>query len=163
MRRKTYWKEFCLLFIGIFIGIVGSTYYSASLPNNKVITIDVKRDTIVHKDTLYVKQTIVPLNEKNVLAELHRQKVPCAHIVLAQSKLETAGYTSRVCRTNKNLFGMRKNNQYKSYNTWKESIEDYKRLISSRYKGGDYYEFLKRIRYAEDPIYTESLKKLIQS
>lgn len=159
--KKNYWKEFCLLFVGIFVGIIGSTYYSASLPSNKVITIDVKRDTIVHKDTLYVKQTIVPLNEKNVLAELHRQNVPCANIVLAQSKLETANYTSRVCHANKNLFGMRKNNQYKSYNTWKESIEDYKRLISSRYKGGDYYEFLKRIGYAEDPIYTESLKKLV--
>ena len=111
MRKKNYWKEFCLLFIGIFIGVGIEILAPHSLPSNKVITIDVKRDTIVNKDTLYVKRTIVPLNEENVRAELKRQKVPHAKIVLAQSKLETGGYTSKVCKNNKNLFGIRKGNK----------------------------------------------------
>ena len=67
-KKKNYWKESCLLLIGIFIGVVIERYTPPSLPSSKVISVDVKRDTIVHKDTLYVKRTIVPLNEKNVLA-----------------------------------------------------------------------------------------------
>ena len=158
MRKKNYWKEFCLLFIGIFMGVAIERYVPASRPSEKVITVDVKRDTIVSKDTLYVYQTIVPLNKGNVLAELKKQQVPHANIVLAQSILETGNYTSKVCKNKNNLFGIRKGNKYKSYNTWKESVSDYKCLISSRYKGGDYYEFLKRIRYAEDSEYINKLK-----
>ena len=160
-KKKNYWKESCLLLIGIFTGVVIERYTPPSLPSSKVISVDVKRDTIVHKDTLYVKRTIVPLNEKNVLAELKRQKVPCANIVLAQSKLETGNYSSKVCKNNKNLFGIRKNNKYKKYNTWKESITDYKKLISSRYKGGDYYKYLVSINYAEDTEYINKLKELV--
>lgn len=161
MRKRNYWKEFCLLFIGIFIGVSIEKYAPNSLPNNRVINIDVKRDTIVSRDTLYVYQTKVPLNEKNVLAELKKQQVPHANIVLAQSKLETGNYTSKVCRTKNNLFGIRKGNKYKSYDTWKESVSDYKRLISSRYKGEDYYTFLERIKYAESRTYVQSLKEIV--
>lgn len=161
MRKRNYWKESCLLFIGIFIGVAIERYTPPSLPSEKVISVNVKRDTIVHRDTLYVK-TVVPLNEKNVLKELHRQNVPHANIVLAQSKLETGDYKSKLCKTHKNLFGIRKNNKYKKYNTWKESITDYKRLISSRYKGDkSYYQFLIDSKYAEDPLYIEKLKSIV--
>lgn len=155
MRKKNYWKEFCLLFIGIFIGVGIERHSPSSLPK---VFIE-KKDTIVYKDTLYVMK--VPLNEKNVLAELKKQKVPHAKIVLAQSKLETGLYTSEVCKTKNNLFGIRKNNKYKSYKTWKESVSDYKKLISSRYKGGSYYDHLIRIKYAEDPDYINKLKELV--
>jgi len=160
MRKKSYWKELCLLFIGIFIGVGIEKYFTpSSRPIEKVI--DVKRDTIVKRDTLYVHQTIVPLNKENVLAELKRQQIPHANIVLAQSRLETGNYTSKVCKNKNNLFGIRKGNKYKSYNSWKESISDYKRLISSRYKNGDYYQFLERIKYAEDKMYIQSLKEIV--
>ena len=161
MRKRNYWKEFCLLFIGIFVGVGIERYTPPSRPSEKVISIDVKKDTIVHKDTLYVKRTIVPLNEKNVLAELNKQNVPHAKIVLAQSKLETANYTSSVCKNKNNLFGIRKGNKYKEYDTWKSCIKDYKKLISSRYKGGNYYDHLLRIHYAEDPDYISKLKDIV--
>lgn len=159
--RKNYWKEFCLLFIGIFIGVGIERYTPDSLPTDRVISIDVKRDTIVSRDTLYVHQTIVPLNEGNVLAELKRQNIPHSKIVLAQSKLETGNYTSKLCRNKNNLFGIRKGNKYKEYNTWKECISDYKKLFSNRYKGGDYYEYLLKIGYAEDPMYIQKLKNRV--
>ena len=38
-------------------------------------------------------------------------------------------------------------------------VADYKRLISSRYKGGDYYAFLRRIGYAEERQYISKLKR----
>jgi flagellum-specific peptidoglycan hydrolase FlgJ len=99
--------------------------------------------------------------KEKVLAELKKQQIPHANIVLAQSRLETGNYTSKVCKNKNNLFGIRKGNKYKSYNSWKESISDYKRLISSRYKNGDYYQFLERIKYAEDKMYIQSLKEIV--
>ena len=158
MRKKNYWKEVCLLLIGLFLGMLFERHYPTSLPSKKVITIE--KDTIVHRDTIYAT-VVYPLNKKNVLAELKRQKVPHANIVLAQSLLETGKYTSKNCRNKNNLFGIRRNNKYQSYKNWKESIIDYKKSISKRYKGGDYYKFLENIGYAEDPAYTQLLKEIV--
>lgn len=94
-----------------------------------------------------------------VKAEIHRQGLPCPHIVLAQARLETGNFKSKVCRTKRNLFGIRKGGKYKSYRRWQDSVADYKRLISSRYKGGDYYAFLRRIGYAEERQYISKLKR----
>ena len=153
--KRNYWKETCLLLIGVFIGL-GFDYCNKPKEFKKVITIE--RDTIV--DTFYVQKTI-PLNKENVLAELKKQNIPHPHIVLAQSRLETGNYTSKVCRIKNNLFGMKKGNTYRNYNNWKESIEDYKRHISSKYKGGDYYKFLENLGYAEDTLYTTLLKRIV--
>jgi flagellum-specific peptidoglycan hydrolase FlgJ len=40
-------------------------------------------------------------------------------------------------------------------------VADYKARISSRYRGGDYYAFLRRIGYASDPAYTAKLKRFL--
>lgn len=157
--RKNYWKELCLLLIGLFVGISTERYNLTSHP--KLIELDIKKDTIVYRDTLYAYQTIVPLTAGNVLAELNKQNVPHSSIVLKQSKLETGNYTSKVCKTKNNLFGIRKGNNYKSYETWKDCIADYKRLFSKKYKGGDYYEYLRTVGYAEDPKYINKLKEMV--
>lgn len=96
---------------------------------------------------------------EQVRAELHRQGVPHADIVLAQARLETGNFTSRQCRVKHNLFGIKHNGKYASYRNWRESIADYKERISSRYTGGDYYAFLRRIGYAKGPKYISKLKK----
>lgn len=98
-------------------------------------------------------QTISEVRE-----EIKRQGLPCGEIVLAQARLETGNFTSRVSREKHNLFGIRQGRRYKSYRRWQDSVADYKRLISSRYHGGDYYLFLSRIRYAEDSRYIAKLK-----
>lgn len=94
-----------------------------------------------------------------VRAEIIRQGIPHAEIVLAQARLETGNFKSRVCREKHNIFGIRAGKKYKSYRNWRECVSDYKKRISSRYKGGDYYAFLRRIGYAEDRRYVEKLKK----
>ncbi len=159
--RKNYYKEGFLVLIGL---ILGSLYqkHTNPLPTNTTVVV---KDTIVERDTIYAKvhkKAIVPkLNEKNVMAELKKQKIPHAKIVLKQSLLETGNYTSRVCKTHNNIFGIRKGNKYKHYDNYIECVADYKRLISSRYKGGDYFQFLERIKYAEDPNYTDALKTMV--
>lgn len=101
---------------------------------------------------------------EQVKAELHRQGVPHAEIVLAQARLETGNFTSRRCKVDKNLFGMKKGKHYAKYGHWRDSVKDYKERISSRYKRGEnYYAFLKRIHYAEDNFYFRKLDKIIRT
>ena len=96
---------------------------------------------------------------EQVRQELARQGVPHADIVLAQARLETGNFTSRRCREDHNLFGIKHGRRYARYRSWRESVSDYKQRISSRYHGGDYYAFLRKIGYAKDPKYIQKLKQ----
>lgn len=85
-------------------------------------------------------------------------------IVYAQIILETGHFKSRICNEKRNLFGLydSDNNDYYKFDHWVFSVKAYKDLIQSRYrKGEDYYDFLKRINYAEDPKYINKLKKIV--
>lgn len=156
--RKSYWKECCLLLLGLILGSFYQQKCSGSLPTGETTVI--MTDTI--KDTLYVKNIIPPLCKESVLKELIRQEIPHINIVLAQSMLETGNYTSGLSKTHHNIFGLRKGNKYRRYNNYIECIADYKRLISSKYEGGDYYAFLTRLGYAEDPNYVNVLKGIVR-
>lgn len=96
---------------------------------------------------------------EQVLSEIKRQGIPHPNIVLAQARLETGNFKSDRCRRDHNLFGMKRGRRYAKYGHWRESVKDYKQRISSRYRGGDYYAFLRRIGYASDPAYTAKLKR----
>ena len=108
-----------------------------------------------------IQYEVPELNEKNVLIQIKKHEIPHPHIVLAQSKLESGNYKSKLTKTHNNIFGIKRGNKYKKYKNYIECIADYKRLISSRYKGGDYYEFLDKIKYAEKS-YTKILKKFVK-
>lgn len=97
---------------------------------------------------------------EEVAKELVKQGVPHARIVLAQARLESGNFTSRRCKVDHNLFGMKRGKRYARYGHWRESVADYKKRISSRYAGGDYYAFLRRINYASDKLYTTKLKEI---
>ncbi len=96
---------------------------------------------------------------EQVRQELIRQGLPHHQIVLAQARLETGNFTSHNCRVRHNLFGIKHNGKYATYSRWQQSISDYKKRISSRYKGGSYYDFLVRIKYARDSRYIAKLKQ----
>ena len=97
--------------------------------------------------------------KEQVTAEIQRQGIHHPDIVLAQARLETGNFKSDRCRRDHNLFGIKHGKKYARYRTWQESVADYKARISTRYKGGDYYAFLRRIGYAKDPKYTAKLKQ----
>lgn len=161
MRRKNYntWKSLSLVLIGFTTGIFVEKQFFT--PPSAVTTVQVHHDSIVtKKDTLYVMRITIPkLNKENLYKELLLQKIPHPNIVLKQALLETGHFTSNVCKSKNNLFGLRKGNSYRNYNNWVSCVQDYKRLISKRYRGGDYYAFLERINYAEDPDYILKLKR----
>lgn len=83
-------------------------------------------------------------------------------IVYAQAILETGHFKSGGCRKGHNLFGLR-GKHYHRYRHWSESVKAYKEKIQNRYRPGeDYYKFLKRIHYAEDPNYINLLKSIVK-
>lgn len=95
-----------------------------------------------------------------VLHEIKRQNIPHPAVVLAQARLETGNFKSDYYRRSRNLFGIKKGGKYAIYRNWRDGVMDYKRLVSSRYDGGSYYSFLRRINYASDPNYIEKLKEI---
>lgn len=102
---------------------------------------------------------------EQVMAEIQRQGIPHPDIVLAQARLETGNFKSEQCQRDHNLFGMkmRRGKRYARYRNWKESVKDYKERISSRYQGGDYYAFLRRIGYASDPKYISKVRNIVKT
>lgn len=149
---KKYLLDCVVLLVVLSIG-----FYVGRITTNSEPIIVV--DTLVIRDTVLVQ--IPPLSRESVLAELKKQNVPHYNIVLHQSLLETGHYTSKLSKTHNNIFGIRKNSkEYQKYDSYIDCIADYKLLISSKYKGGDYYTFLMNIGYAEDEEYINKLKRM---
>ena len=168
--NTNYWKFSFILLFGLVIGIlIGRYTVSPKSINNKVELI-ITKDSIVKDSTLKVKvkkdstikvQSMLPLTEKNLKKELIRQGISHPNIVLAQAKLESNLGKSNVAQQTNNLFGLRKGKRYRRFSHWTQCVTAYKNLIQSRYNGGNYYAFLDKIGYAEDPNYTDRLKDLI--
>lgn len=117
------------------------------------------RDTIVVNYPNFLSQSPKEgINEALDFYNIHHK-----NIVLAQTILETGNYKSHICLKYNNLFGLynSKKKQYYKYNHWSESVLAYKRLIQKKYRPNeDYYAFLQRIHYAENPNYIKILKEL---
>lgn len=159
-RKVNYHLIYCFI-IGLLIGYIARPQQK----NDKIeIKMNVIKDSVV-LDTIKIKPLLsnrtLPLNEKNLKKVLKDNKIKYPNIVFAQAKLETGNFTSKVCKSKGNLFGLRKGNQYRCYEHWTESVKAYKKLIQSRYTGGDYLAFLNRIGYAEDPSYIDKLQTIL--
>ena len=170
MKQQIYQNGFYLM-IGLILGAlitIISVPKSSPKPSENTIREMVKDSAkVTSKDknvkVAQVKPVAKPkvLNETNLRAELIKNNIPHANIVLAQAKLETGNFKSNLVRTHQNIFGLKKGNRYRRYSHWTECVEDYKKCISNRYSGGSYYAFLSRIGYASHPNYTELLKEMV--
>ena len=96
----------------------------------------------------------------NLISVMQEVGVSNQLFVLAQAVLETGHFTSRVCKENNNLFGIRLHHSYAKFERWEDSVVGYKNWIQYKYKGGNYLTFLKRIGYAEAPHYTQHVAKI---
>lgn len=154
-------NRLCYLLIGLIIGVVVTLILVPS-PKPNTIRIEMVKDSIkvTPKDTV-TKVVAKVLNESNLKEELTKNNIPHANIVLAQAKLESGNFKSNLVHTHQNIFGLKKGNQYRRYSHWTECVKDYKKCISDRYNGGNYYAFLNRIGYASHPNYTELLKDMV--
>ena len=100
--------------------------------------------------------------DQQVYDELKKCNVKYPQIVLAQAKLETGNYTSTLCKKHGNLFGLKRKGGYAKFNNWQESVKAYRDWVQYKYKGGDYYVFLKKIGYASDPKYIIKVKEMVK-
>ncbi len=175
--NTNYWKFSFILLFGLVVGILIGRYTVSPKPISNKIELVITKDSIVKDSTLKVQVkkdstikvkknstvevSMLPLTEKNLKKELIRQGVSHPNIVLAQAKLESNLGKSDVAQRTNNLFGLRKGKRYRRFSHWTQCVTAYKNLIQSKYEGGNYYAFLNRIGYAEDPNYTDRLKDLI--
>lgn len=103
------------------------------------------------------------LNESNLMDELIAQGISFPEIVQAQAVLETGHFKSYACKTQNNLFGLRKSDgTYMSFEHWTDAVAAYKRYIQKwKAPPNDYYHYLDSMGYAEDTSYTTKLKQIV--
>ena len=106
-----------------------------------------------------IKMAHTKLSLENILYYLEKYKIKHKEIVLKQIILETGNLKSNVCINKNNLFGLYNGKRYLVFEHWSESILCYKK-IQNKYKGNNYYEFLKKYKYSEDKNYINKLKKI---
>lgn len=160
MKEKEITNRLCYVLIGLFLGILISILLVPKISPKQDIKVEIiTKDSV--KVTPKVESNNKTLNESNLKAELAKHKIPHSNIVLAQAKLETGNFKSDLVKSHQNIFGLKIGNKYRKYAHWTKCVEDYNNRISKRYTGGDYYAFLNRIGYAENPNYTKLLKDMV--
>lgn len=169
------------VYAGTIVGISGNTGKSTSPHLHIKITANGKSlnpapfiaylnryITSLRDKIAYVRFGTCPpkkLNITNLYQALDRYGIVFPKIVVAQALLETGYFTSNVCQNYNNLFGLRRasDGAYYRFNNWEESVKAYKNYVQYKYKGGDYFHFLHRIGYAEDPHYIYKVKSISSS
>lgn len=137
-----------------------------------------KNEVILHnKDVLtsyawVEQQSKMPVTDETALCFMQQIGIEHPHIVLAQMKLESANYTSKLALENNNYFGMKQprkrattsigeKNGYASYKSWVHSVLDYALWQKEYAKGLTENQYLDSLgSYAEDKSYTLKIKKL---
>lgn len=153
MNESIITNRLCYVLLGLLVGL-GIGFHSVPEPKTPNINIQVRKDTVLSKQ-------VSILNEKTLREELVKNNIPHKDIVLAQAKLESAHFKSSLVHTNQNIFGLKRGNKYRKYSHWTECVKDYKKCISDRYTGGNYYTFLTRIGYSENKDYVDILKDMV--
>jgi flagellum-specific peptidoglycan hydrolase FlgJ len=118
---------------------------------------------------------VISFSEQNVYRQLIKIGIAYPDVVLAQAKIETGNFTSKIFRENHNMFGMKlperrqttavgKNRNHAKYTDWIQSVRDYKlwqdQMIHKAPTKRAYLAYLKR-NYAEDKNYIKKIKQII--
>ncbi len=168
-KNKTYAKIF-LYIIACFSILFTLGYFSGT--NNYIVNHFVNKTEVT--DTLVVHGE--PFTEESLIRLLKDCNAKYPYIILAQAKIESGGFKSKIFKQNNNMFGMRKARQrittaqsekstYAYYRDWIDCVYDYCMYQSSvmcTATNEDEYFAKLGARYAEDPGYVEKLKQVIK-
>jgi len=161
-----------MLYIIVAIVIAGAAFFQFGYHQGRNLLTGLSDE-----EKLIIVQEFNEFSEDKLIAKLKELNVKFPYIVLAQSKLETGNFTSKIFRENNNLFGMREakqrittaqgtENNHAYYHTWQESILDYAfyqcRYLSNIGTEEQYFNYLKQ-SYAEDPSYVNRLQTIISN
>jgi len=170
VKKKSYAKvilvllsSLCILFV---IGWLSGT--------NSYIVNKITHNT-KQTDTLYIEAQ--PFSEEALIDLLRSINIKYPYIVLAQAKIESGNFTSRIFKQNHNLFGMKQPRirtttalgtrlGHAYYSNWESSVYDYAMFQNYRMQGVEseleYYAKLAD-GYAEDSSYAVIIKKTVDS
>jgi uncharacterized FlgJ-related protein len=141
----------------LFMTLIGITAYFV-LKNTmfKQPIPEIRKPSII-VDTVRIET----FSEANLIRYMDILEIEYPNIVLAQAKLESGNFTSNRFKQYNALFGFQTSNtNVLKYKSWKESVINYKNWQMRRLKDGEnYYDFLVRVKYSEDPNYINKLKQ----
>ena len=112
---------------------------------------------VVESDTV----KLVTFSEEQLLNYMLLLEIEHIDVVLAQARHETGNYTSNRFIKHNALFGFQTSDtNVIKYKSWKESVIAYKAWQMKRLRPNEnYYDFLVRAKYSEDPSYIDKLKQ----
>ena len=123
----------------------------------------------------YRRVNELPFSEHNALRIMNQIGIAYPDVALAQARLETGNFTSKIFKENKNMFGMKlpksrkttaigEQNNHAKYTSWVQSLADYKLWQSDVLKKANtkrkYLRYLSK-NYAEDKKYIHKLKQML--
>ena len=157
------------VFMGVRINSLQQEIETLKSPKNS--------DCVVLEDVLK-QQKIVridlrkPVTDSAVMEVLKFHNIEHPHIVLAQMKLESGNYTSKLALENNNYFGMKQprkrattsigeKNGYASYKSWVHSVLDYALWQKEYARSLTEVEYLDSLTtYAEDSSYKSKVQQI---
>lgn len=160
--HKDYWGYIAIVFGAIVLLVftltaIGHDERLAALEESKELSsIEVK---------LEQPEFLLKDPREGLMEALLYYQIPEPEIVYAQAYLETGNfnkYNQNV--NNNNIFGLYNSRmgRYMIFDHWVGSVECYKKCFSDRYTDTteDYYHFLSRVGYAEDPDYNKKVRQI---
>lgn len=145
--------KYIIFIIGLLFGIL-ITYITSSYNKSDTSCI------ILPEHPHYLLEDV---NTEVLYKTLQHYEFPEPAIITAQAVLETGNFKSRLCLNNNNLFGLYNSSklEYYKFDSWISCIFAYKKFILNKYRDKEnYYDFLQRIGYAEDPEYINKVKNI---
>lgn len=154
----------------IFLLLVWGT--NSKTKNNDILSLPTFESNIT---VVNINDTLNDFSEEKLIELLLSLNVKFPHIVLAQAKLESGHYSSKIYKENHNLFGMKeavvrihtsKGTQFSHayYDNWRESVYDYafyqSSYLSTLKTEEEYYVYLDK-SYAEADNYVKLLKSMV--
>ena len=154
----------------VYIVIMLSINYSKTTVNiYREIELGQKIDSLERLIFIRIPEVDVKsleLTKDNFLRVCSYYNIQFDSIVYRQAVLESSNFTSSLCRTHNNFLGLynSKEKDFYKFDHWSTCIKAYRDFVQYKYSpekyGGDYYDFLKKLPYAEDSLYIQKLKGL---
>ena len=157
----------------LLVSLLSTNTYEQEANNDVEYSLELFKEELRRSRIEQIRNLEFSLELFTELLSLH--EVPYADYIVRQAILETGNFTSAIFLENNNLLGMKHprvrpttslgtNRGHAVYHHWTESVEDY--LLWLRYykdRGWDtqdYFRFLRKVGYAEDPYYIYKLQNL---
>lgn len=149
-------KVLVILFISIIFGFATGYSLHHLIHTNKPVDDAI----LLPENPFYLTEEV---NEEVLYKTLKHYDFPSPAIITAQAILESGNFKSKLCIDNNNLFGLYNSRtlSYFKFDSWISCVFAYRQFILNKYKSDEeYYSFLKRINYAEDPEYCKKVKAI---